>query len=320
MILTAVVLAGCGYVGGPLPPALRIPVQITDLRAVQRGGRILVTFTPPTETTEKLALTKVPEIELRVGETPKESFEIQRWAADAKRIDLADARSGGVEVSIPAAEWANREVIIAVRAIGPTKRPADWSNPLLLRVEASLRPPEALTAAGTTDGPYVRWKGPGTRWRVWRLDEDARQPQLLGVTGEPAWLDRTAVLGKNYTYMIQQLVGDPERPAESEMSAEVRIKHEDKFPPAVPVGLSAITALKTVELSWDRNTEADLKGYQVYRAEGDAALAKVGAVVEKPTFSDPGAASGKTHRYAVAAVDESGNESQACPAVEVIAP
>ena len=318
--LAGLALAGCGYVGSPLPPALNIPLPIADLRGVQRGDKILVAFMPPVKTTDNLVLAKLPEIELRVGENPKDKFEIHHWASEAKRIPVTELRAEGVELSFPADEWLGREVIVVVRALGPTKRPSAWSNLLVLQVQPTPETPKELTVLSVAQGPYLRWKGAGTEWRVWRLDEGAKEPLLLGVAGEASWLDQTAGLGKSYTYMVQQLVGTGERPAESEMSAEVQIKHEDKFPPAIPAGLSAITGLKTVELSWDRNIEADLKGYQIYRAEGDAALVKLGGVLEKPAFSDSQVKAGQKYRYAVAAMDESGNESEACTAVEVIAP
>jgi len=320
LALAGLALGGCGYIGPPLPPALDIPVPIRDLRGVQRGDKILVAFTPPVDTTDQMVLAKPPEIELRVGENPKENFELQRWAGEAKRIPVPKVTAGGVELAFPAEEFAGREVVIVVRAIGPTKRPSDWSNLLVLQVQPAPQPPGELTVRSSAGGPYLQWKGAGAQWRIWRLDEGAKEAQILGVSGEASWLDQTGVLGKTYTYMVQQLVGSGEHPAESEMSAEIHLKHEDKFAPAIPAGLQAITGLKTVELSWDRNTEADLKGYQVYRGEGDAALAKLGGVVEKPTLSDGQVKGGQKYRYAVAAVDESGNESAACAAVEAIAP
>ena len=313
-------LAGCGYIGPPLPPALGIPLQIVDLRGVQRGDRIVVAFTPPKDTTDKLILKTVPEIDLRVGENPRENFENSRWASGAKRIPVTELKAEGMEVSFPAAEWVGREVIIAVRALGPTQRPGDWSQLLVLQVQPTPRAPEGLTVLNAAEGPYLRWKGDGAQWRVWRLDEGAKDPQLLGVAVEPSWLDRTAAMGKDYSYVVQQLAGGGERPAESDMSAAVTLKFEDKFAPATPGGLTVITGLKTVELSWDRNTETDFKGYQVYRGEGDGALVKLGVVVEKPSFSDAQVVSGKKYRYGVAAVDEAGNQSEACAAVEVIAP
>ncbi len=96
LALAGLALAGCGYIGPPLPPALNIPVQIRDLRGIQRGDKIVVAFTPPLDTTDKLVLAKVPEIELRVGENPRENFEIHRWAGEAKRIQVTDLKAEGV--------------------------------------------------------------------------------------------------------------------------------------------------------------------------------------------------------------------------------
>ena len=40
----------------------------------------------------------------------------------------------------------------------------------------------------------------------------------------------------------------------------------DTFPPAVPVGLMAVAGVNSIELAWQRNTEDDFAGYQVYRS------------------------------------------------------
>ena len=66
--LTAwLILCGCGYIGDPLPPALNMPQKVTDLRVVESGESIVVEFTAPDRTTEDLPLTRLGEIELRMG-------------------------------------------------------------------------------------------------------------------------------------------------------------------------------------------------------------------------------------------------------------
>ena len=50
----------------------------------------------------------------------------------------------------------------------------------------------------------------------------------------------------------------------SEPPAEITPK--DKFPPEVPTGVTAAPGVNTIEVAWDRNTEADFKGYNVFRS------------------------------------------------------
>src|SRR5438067_11853732 len=46
-------LAGCATPGAPLPPSLDLPKPVTDLRATRMGDQVTLTWTLPTETTDK---------------------------------------------------------------------------------------------------------------------------------------------------------------------------------------------------------------------------------------------------------------------------
>ncbi len=316
----ALSLCGCGYVGDPLPPALNIPVPVQDLRGLQRGDKVIIAFTPSLMTTDKLELKRLSSIDLRAGENKPGGFDMNRWLETAERLPLEETGERSVQVSLPAAKWAGKEMIFAVRGIGPTGRGAQWSNLLLLNVVPPPAAPVELAVVGAPSGAYLQWKGDGSQWRIWRLVEGDKEPAVLGIAGERSWLDQTAEYGKTYTYMVQQLVGSGATPGESEMSPSVSYHRVDTFPPAVPAGFVAIAGLKSIELNWDRNTEPDFKAYQLYRAVGDEPLKKLGAPVEKTSYSDADVESGKKYRYAVSSVDESGNESQPCAAVEIVAP
>ena len=74
----------------------------------------------------------------------------------------------------------------------------------------------------------------------------------------------------------------------------------------------------TVVLTWNKNTEPDLAGYNVYRAIGSAPVKGItpklntGMVaISTPTYQDvlTGAAVDGDYWYAVSAVDTAGNES-----------
>lgn len=312
-------LAGCGYVGDPLPPELGMPERIQDLRGVQRGDKIILAFTPTLKATDQVLLKNLSGIDLRGGPNPEGGFDINRWADGATRLPVAESKAEAMEVSFPAAGWAGKEVIFAVRALGPRGRPSQWSNLLVLRVVPT---PEAPQVAIRDDarGAYLEWKGDGAAWRVWRQAEGDKVPSLLGLAEERSWLDERVEYGKSYVYLVQQVVKIGDQEAESDFSAPASLKHEDTFAPAVPAGLTAIGGVGTVELNWDRNTEPDLKAYAVSRAEGDGELKPLAESVPNPSYSDKQVTSGRKYRYAIAAVDDKGNRSEWSAPLEITAP
>ena len=102
MLVLQLLTVGCGYVGDPLPPALNIPNQITDLRAVQRGGKVFIEFTIPAETTESLPITSVDVVDLRAGPIESQPFNMDAWAGSARQLKSAAVKPGGVRVEEPA--------------------------------------------------------------------------------------------------------------------------------------------------------------------------------------------------------------------------
>ncbi|QOY85769.1 fibronectin type III domain-containing protein [Paludibaculum fermentans] len=318
-------LAGCGYVGDPKPPALNIPLPVQDLRGVQRGANIVLAFTPNPRTTEDILLKSFAAIDLRAGENIQGGFEVNRWADSARKIPVADASITPHELTIPVDGFAGKEIIFAVRTTGPKGRSSGWSNLVTLRIVPTLAVPTGLSIVPTAKGVYLEWKeehsAPGTEWRVWRMVEGEKEPTVLGNAGGPSWLDSNTEYGKTYGYTLQQVLKINEKEeAESEVTPTLSLKFEDKFPPSVPTGLTAIAGIKSVDLNWDRNQETDLKSYIVFRAEGAGALTKIADLGTSPNFNDSKVESGRKYRYAVAAIDELGNTSDPSAAVEITVP
>lgn len=324
LVLVMAILAGCGYVGDPLPPALNIPERITDLQGTQRGEEIVLMFTPSLRSTDQLMLKALQGIELRAGPKNEGEFDLWRWAAGAENFSVEFKPGGAMEHRLQAKGWEGREIIFAVRALGPTGRGGDWSNLLVLNVTKPLPKPSGLTFKGDVKGVYLTWKSSplpeGASWRVWRKSAEAQEPVLLGLASDPSWMDSTAVMGSKYSYWVQAAQGSGERQAESEPGEALSVVFRDEFPPATPRGLNAIAGLNGVELAWERNTEEDLAGYQIYRALGDEQFEKLGEPVSLPAAGDTKVIPGKRYRYSVAAVDTAGNVSKPSEAVEIIAP
>lgn len=325
----ALLLAGCGYVGDPLPPLANIPVSVVDLVAVQRGGRIIVQFTVPAKTTEGHPIPPPLHLDLRAG--TGDQFEENQWAAGARQI-APGARANGCDTNtgqdacptaryeIPAADWTGKEVIFGVRAAGGNRKQSGWSNFVVVPVVAPPEKPGGLAPATTPQGVRLTWQARGTEFRVFRKTDDGNYAPVANVP-ELAWTDTASEFGKRYTYVVQSIVklGNGKE-SESELSDEASITPRDIFPPATPKGVQASAAPNSIELNWERNAEGDLEGYRVYRGEGNGALEKIADVSVVPSYSDRKADRGKTYRYAIAAVDQAANESARSVPIEVALP
>lgn len=83
----------------------------------------------------------------------------------------------------------------------------------------------------------------------------------------------------------------------------------DNQPPSPPTGISVINGDNRVDLTWQRNRENDLAGYNVYYSyRYDGKYTRIGST-NINYFIDYGANNGVTYYYAVTAYDFNGNES-----------
>ncbi|MEO8127284.1 MAG: hypothetical protein ABJF23_20645 [Bryobacteraceae bacterium] len=293
-LVSSILLTGCGYVGDPLPPALNIPQKVTDLRALQRGGMIVIDFTVPVLTTENLPVKRLGLPDLQIGDRQVE----------------APPDKGHIEV--PVKDWIGQDAAVRVRINNDRGRYSDWSNTVLLSVVPTLDPPANVSAKSDSKGVRLTWAaGAGEKWRVVRVG-DAKTVEV----DHPEYVDEDAAYGKEVQYKVVALL----KTAESEPSAVVAITPRDEFPPAVPAGLTALAGLASVELSWDRNTEEDLKGYRMYRALDAGPFAAIADLVEDPSYSDKTVSAGAKYRYAVSSIDRAGNESAKSAAIEIAMP
>lgn len=286
VLALAVLLGACAYVGDPVPPSLRIPEAVNDLRAVQKGSRIYVEFTPPVLTTDGVPLDPDPVSAIQIGEAGTEP------ANSADKI-------------IDAAPWVGKEIVIGVRTRGRTGRWSGWSNLATMRVSAPIPNPAGFQAEPAPDGIRLTWTPGAVQHRIFR-DGD-----LLATAEGSEFVDRTAELGKTYSYSLQAV----ENGAESEERATAEVTRKDIFPPAAVTGLTILAGVSTVELAWERSAETDIASYRIYR-DG----AEIARDVAAAAFSDANVRTGGRYRYSVSAVDTNGNEGPKSAEVEVILP
>ncbi len=296
-------LGGCGYVGyigPPMAPTLDIPLNVTDLRAVEYGDKIQITFTISKLTTEGLELKSLRSVDLFAGLAAPPSD---------RHYPVPASAPGPVEYDeIPVQAWLGKNIVLGVRATGPKKKTSGWSNFVQMMVGPPLQPPTMLEAKNLKDGVGLTWRGTGPRFRVLRATGDGPL-EAVGISEKPEYTDGSAQFGTKYQYRVLALASDAYMSVVSEPPAEITPK--DVFPPEVPTGVTAAAGVNTIEVAWDRNTEADFKGYNVFRSVDGGPFEKVNSdLIEAPTFRDSKVEPEKTYRYAISAVDLLGNASQ----------
>lgn len=312
LVAAALALAGCGYVGPPLPPVLDIPQRVTDLAVTEYGDKIHVQFTIGPLTMEGLPLKSVRSVEMRVGPTIN-PWNQDAWAASARRVDITAAGPGGVSTDTPAAEWVGKEVAVAVRVTGPKGKTSDWSNLRTLPIATPLAAPADGKAENQPNAIVVTWRGSAEHYRIFRAAGDV-QPELLGESDQPEYRDAEIEYGTRYRYFVQATAGEFQQ---SETAGPLEATAEDKFAPSAPAGLAADLGTNSVELSWERNTEPRFQGYNLYRAAEGGAFEKIASLIASPSYTDRQVEAGKSYRYQVTSVGTNTLESARSAEVSV---
>jgi hypothetical protein len=343
LALASLLLSGCGTPGTPQPPSLKLPEPVTDLAAIRTGNAVALTWTMPRRTTDHLTLESqikglmTARICRREGAGPCQT---------AGEISLAVGVAGGFHDTLPAALATGnaRPLSYFVELRNPRGHSAGLSNAAAILAGAAPSSVAGLTAEPRADGVALHWT-PGEAADAVRLHrklltakpatKDAAKSGPMQPAAEPAErdllvetpangtalqaaLDPNAKFGEVYEYKAQRVElatfnGKPQELA-GDWSAPIRVNVADTFPPAVPRGLVAVATPeeKSIDLSWEPDTEEDLAGYIVYRAEAGGAWKRISGAqpLFSPAYRDTTAEPGHAYDYAVSAIDQTGNESQ----------
>ncbi len=312
---TVVLLTGCGYIGPIQPPALDMPMRVTDLRAAEFGNKIIADFTIPPLTTEGLALKGVRSVEVYAG-VAANPFSEAAFGASAKRYPVTASGPGPLTCEIPIADWIGKNLTLAVRATGPKGKTSDWSNYVTFSISPALAQPADLKAENLPTGIGVTWNGfAGAHYRLYRAT-GAESPAPLDSVNDPHYLDTAVDFGASYRYFVEAFEGTFQH---SDTASTQSVVREDLFPPSVPAGLTAEPGTNSIELSWERNTDPRFQGYNVYRSVDGGAFEKIAPLIVAPAYSDRAVEAGKRYRYQISSVGTNGLESARSAIQEVMA-
>jgi hypothetical protein len=339
LALVLLALGACGKKGDPLPPLRAIPAPVQDLALHQQGTDFILSFSYPKATISGGPLPGINRIELLSATfpPPAEGFKIEveprRFAAAAEvsrllnEADLSSATSGDsvfLRLPVPAATEAERKAdFFGVRILAANGEISGLSNVVGMVPGTPPEPPKDLAVVPGPDGLTVRWQSadePAEGFVVYRRDATSRAYRQPGreVAGDQLeYLDTSARFGRRYIYTVTS-IGSRDPLVESRLSGEAEVFYQDRFAPAPPAGIVALSEIGQVRLRWDPSTSADAVSYHVYRKdEGDFRRLTRISIGERE-YLDTSASSGRTYTYRVTALDALGNEGESGDEVTVV--
>jgi hypothetical protein len=203
--------------------------------------------------------------------------------------------------------------IYAIRGLSRSGRPGPASTRVVVPLLGPVAPPSPVVAQMPTEkAVVVDWTPPVAEaggaplaFNVYRR-EDVTAPINPSPLSDVKFETGTFEYGKELCFVVRTVQTHQSVTLESVPSAPACLTPLDKFPPAAPKGLRAVAEDGAVSLVWDQNTEADLGGYLVLRAEapGDTLLPLTEQPIADATYRDATIKPGIRYVYAVVAVDK----------------
>ena len=273
-------ITGCASIGPPLPPSLELPRPPSDLRATRKGDHVKLTWTIPTQTTNRqsvryLGKTRVcrslapviKQCETPAGDAgPPADFARERKSATQKATSSFDD-------TLPSTiqqEHPTGFATYAVEVLNTAGRSAGISNQVHVALVPTLPPFSGFGAQVTGQGVSLSWECPAasdrrrgeTRYlfRIYR--RAASKPSETRIAEVEAtncveesgdekggvlhsFLDQSIEWENTYLYRgtvvsVIEAAGKATVEVEGDDTPEVKVFAHDIFPPAVPGGLQAV--------------------------------------------------------------------------------
>jgi fibronectin type 3 domain-containing protein len=294
VFLLVLLLEGCGRVGPPQPPFIRIPEAVSDLAVTQKGNDLILTWTNPARYIDGSAATNLARIWIQANGARLATVNAVKAAEAQSYVMPAEPGKSGERTFTVIAETSQGKVSNVSNVASIT--PIDVPGPVL-----------NLIGFADQRRIFLNWDRPQARpeladeFLIARTDIPS-EPQTVTQT---RFEDSRFEPGKTVVYEVTAARRAAGRIVFGVGPTAITVTAVDKTPPAVPAGIGITQSA----LTWEANAERDLASYRVYRGErADAEFKEVSAtMLTTNIFFDPSYRPGLY--YSVSAVDESGNES-----------
>jgi hypothetical protein len=268
---------GCAVPGAPQPPSLRLPQTVNNLSAVRKGDRVVLSWSPPAESTDHLPIrwpttTRVCRV--------LNQFPVNQCGEAIAQIGTSDLASSAPAARRPVVSFEDvlpsaliapqNQATYAIEVVNQRGRSAGLSNQVRIPLVATEPPPASFRATLDAQGPLLQWDtvsrfAPSSEisclLRIYRRASAAAGPatsrQSQGNTGFVLAAEQPCQPGAgeardnsfeweqeyDYKAVAVTVIATPGLPAaevEGDDSNLVHVVTHDIFPPAVPSGLQAV--------------------------------------------------------------------------------
>jgi hypothetical protein len=239
--------------------------------------------------------------------------------------------------------------IYTIRGLAASGRPGQPSPRVTIPLVPPPAPPTAPKASFTETAVVVEWgapaAGPTAPAPTYNVYRTGGTPAAAATQKPPAKPDPSAKpappvkpdaplnpsplaatrlelpggdLGSEQCFTVRSVEVVQNVALESDASPAACVTPRDVFPPAAPQGPGLLLLDGAIELVWDANSEADLAGYTVLRADapGDTLRPLTPSPIRETTFRDTTVRPGGHYFYAIVAVDRAGNASAPSARIE----
>jgi hypothetical protein len=327
ILVTALLLTGCGKKMFPQPVTEGPPPQVRDLEATVSSKGVELSWSVPAEMTKGLPYRfAVWKTELNWENrncldcpAPTQQ-EVAR--VDPARPEPASAQDGKlVWIDTLVSKHHAYRYQVAIQEREKRAVPISLSNPAVAKVVPAPQPPTDLQAVTQQHGILLHWKesrkdvnGRKLEGEVEFLVErhvpneqwEKASPVLIKGT---SYLDKLVTSHKAYDYRVTPILQFEGSSVVGEPAAVGQAKAPGAIPPPPPKSVWVIPTKGAVEIQWTKS-EAAAVAYHIYRKEGKEITRLTSTPVAGPPYVDRSVKKNTLYYYAVSAINTQSDQAE----------
>jgi len=328
IVVSCVLLGGCGKKGPPIAPKETGVLQIKDIKGEALEGEIQLRWKMPKEREGSFVGLGIKEFKIyrMPGEKESatgrlESFETVGRLGVNKAQDLTKEMKYVDKKGLTEDKWYH----YVVAGFGGEDRLYAVSDTVDVFFSIEPEPPKNLTGDIKENYVILQWDAPVNNiygkplknlvgYNVYRKrqNEEAYIAINDALIKREKYVDMEMKRDEVYSYFVRAVDNFYPPWHESADSNIINIEYKDLTPPKAPEDLTVIGGIGRISLSWEKNKEPDLAGYRVYRSnisgKGYELLNK--ELIRVEFYDDISVERGKKYFYVITAVDNSKNANE----------